>query len=457
MANKDFSLKKNKTSGFRLEIFNFIIILITVAVTVFLSMVLFRAHSTYDAFQEATEEYISCRQAADQIHEASEYLTNEVRAYTFSGDIKHVNNYFNEAKVTKRREQALKIIKEYVQDESKSVYLDNAVSESKLLMNIEYYAMRLRLEADGVSEDKFPEEIKKVGLNAKDIKLSDAEKTELAKELVHNNEYDDYKDKIYKNVSLYTQDLLEATRKRESSNAKLFSKYQQLQLILIVALICILMLTVAFTSIFLIRPLRKNSKLIVEQNSLPVKGPQEMRTFAMLYNKVLQKTKTQQAKLSYEASHDSLTGVQNRAAFDDMCRSLSKTDGITLVLVDVDTFKQINDTYGHETGDGILRKTASLLFDSFRSGDIICRIGGDEFAVILEGVTRKSRDLLENKMQFIMKKLDSAKDDLPVTTLSIGIAFGGEECSFNELYKQADEALYSIKSTTKDGFKFYGE
>ena len=456
MQSKKNVLTANESSGFRLEIFNFFIIVFTVIVTVALTIVVFKAHSTYDAFYEATEEYIACRQSAEQVHEASELLTNQVRAYSFTGDYVHIENYFNEATVTKRREHALKTIKEYVQDESKSVYLENAVSYSEELMNIEYYAMRLRLEADGVSEDKYPEAVKTVTLKPEDAALSDALKIELAKDLVQNNTYDDYKDKIYRNVSLYTQDLLDGTRKRETENSKMFSKYQQIQMIFIVLLICVLMINVAFTTIFLIRPLRKSSKLIVEQNLIPVKGTQEMRTFALLYNKALQKTKSQHERLSYSASHDSLTGINNRSVFDGMCRTLSETSDITLAIVDIDNFKQINDTNGHEAGDMVLKAVASLLRDPFRSSDIICRIGGDEFAVIINGVSSNSKDLLENKMQYLIKKLGDTNNDLPAATLSIGIAFGDEKCSFNSLYKQADEALYSVKSTTKNHYKFYG-
>ncbi|MBO4734551.1 MAG: diguanylate cyclase, partial [Clostridia bacterium] len=350
MQNKNiFPANGSKSnSGFRLEIFNFFIIILTVIVTVALSIVVYKAHTTYDAFYEATEEYIACRTSAEQVHEASELLTNQVRAYTFTGDAVHLENYFNESTVTKRREHALKTIKEYVNDEDKSVFLENAVAYSNELMNIEYYAMRLRLEADNVSKDKYPDAVLRTELKPEDAALSGAEKTELAKNMVQDKTYDDYKDKIYRNVSLYTQDLLDGTRKRETENSKLFSKYQQIQMILIVVLICVLMINVAFTTIFLIRPLRKSTKLIVEQNSLPVKGTKEMRTFAILYNRALQKTKKQQEKLSYVASHDSLTGIQNRGVFDQMCRTLPDTEDITLVLVDIDAFKAINDTRGHE-------------------------------------------------------------------------------------------------------------
>lgn len=449
--------RKETNSGFRLEIFNFFIIIVTVIITIALSAVVFKAHSTYDAFYDATEEYMACRTSAEEIHKASEYLTNEVRAYAFTGNTSHIDNYFSEANVTKRREHAIDTIKQYNTANDKDIYLENAVSLSKELMSIEYYSMRLRIEADGVNLKKFPDVLKTTTLKPEDSALSSQEKIEKAKDLVQNEEYDDYKDKIYKNVSVYTEDLLNGTRKRERENSVLFSKYQQIQMILIIVLICVLMITVAFTSIFLIRPLRKNSKLIVEQNSLPVKGTSEMRTFAKLYNAVLEKTKTQQAKLSHDASHDSLTGIKNRSIFDKMYRSIHKTENVTLVLLDIDSFKEINDTYGHEAGDKILKKVASLLHRSFRSDDIICRIGGDEFAIILKGIDSKYREQLQSKINFIMEKLRTAKDDLPVSTVSIGVAFGNSKCTFKELYKYADEALYDIKSTTKNGVKFYGD
>lgn len=453
--NNVISNKEKQSSGFRLEIFNFIIIIFTVAVTVALSAIIFNSHSTYNAFYDATEEYISCRMSAEQVQDASDYLTNQVRAYILTGNQSHIDNYFVEANVSKRREKAIKAIKQYVSDKDKDVYLENAVSFSKELMKIEYYSMRLRLDAGGVSSHEYPKVIRDIELKPEDAALPAEAKIEKAKDLVQNSEYSEYKDKIYENISLYTRDLLNDTRKSERENSVLFSKYQQIQLILIVVLICILMVTVAFTTIFLIRPLRKSSKLIVEQNSLPIKGTMEMRTFAMLYNKVLEKTKTQHAKLSYEASHDSLTGVHNRSVFDEMYRSMHQTGDIGLALVDIDAFKEINDTYGHEIGDNVLKKVASLLHASFRSGDIICRIGGDEFTVILNGINESQKEQLQNKFEFVCNKLKEQKDSLPSFTLSIGVAFGSEKTSFKTLYKNADLTLYDIKASTKNGIGFY--
>ncbi|MBO4468297.1 MAG: GGDEF domain-containing protein, partial [Clostridia bacterium] len=350
-----------KVTGFRLEVFNIFIIVFTVIVTVVLSFVVYMAHSTYEEFYDATKEYIACRTAAEDIHEASDYLTKQVRNFAYSGNLTSLKNYFKEANVDKRRQKALETIDSYLNEDVKNAFLESAVNYSFQLMNIEYHSMRLVLEANGVDMDLYPEEVLNYELTSAEKAMSNEEKIELAKVLVSSTTYDNYKDNIYNSVGTYTKELLSETEKRERENSALFSRYQQIQMILIIVLLCVLLINVAFTSTFLIRPLRRNSKLIVNKDLLPVKGPAEMRTFAVLYNKVLEKTKIQQEKLTYDASHDSLTGIQNRSIFDEMYHSIDTTAHISLALIDIDHFKSINDTHGHEIGDGVLKWLASIL------------------------------------------------------------------------------------------------
>ena len=449
--------QKQIDSGFRLEVFNFFIIFLTVIITVSLTIIIFNAHKTYDEFRDATERYIECREAAEKIHTASDDLTAAVRGFVNTGERKYIDNYFKEAKEDKNREKALEAIKKYDSNQAHNDHLEAAVRYSMELMDVEYYAMRLVLEADEVPESSYHTEIKHTVLREEHKELSQDAKRKLARDMVYSSDYSSYKADIYSNISNYTTEILEGTQKDEENNKNLFEKFQSIQIILIIVLLGVLTLNVSFTSIFMIRPLRKSSKLIVEQMSLPERGATEMRTFARLYNKVLEKTKTHQAELSYEATHDSLTGINNRSVFDELYRTVHSTDDMTLLLIDVDTFKGINDTHGHETGDKVLQRVASTLHTSFRSGDVICRIGGDEFAVILNGVSAESKDQLNNKLSFVRDKLSGETGELPKFTLSIGVAFGDSGHSFKALYKNADIALYNIKTTTKDGICYFSE
>lgn len=446
---------KDQNSGFRLEIFNFFIIILTVIIVITLSLVIFKSHETYNSFLDATNEYISCREAAEAVHEASDYLTTEVRAFAKTGDIIHMTNYFREANIDKNRDNALDTIKGYDNTEGNGAHLGVAVDYSKELMEIEYTAMRLRLEADGVSEADYPPEIKNVILEAADKALSSEEKRAQAQEILNNKRYSEYKEKIYNSISTYTDNILKGTQKREKDNSNVFTRYQDFQIVLIILLLGILTTNVSLTSIFMIRPLRKNSKLIVNQMSLPEKGATEMRAFARMYNNVLEKIKQHQEALTYEASHDSLTGIHNRSVFDDLYQEVTSTKDIAFLIVDIDNFKEINDTFGHLVGDKVLKKVANLLHASFRSDDTICRIGGDEFTVILNGLTEESQEQLDNKLDFIMRKVSQTIDDLPPFTLSIGVAFGSENLSFKALYKNADKALYKVKDGAKNGVSFY--
>ena len=447
--------KEKTNSGFKLEVFNFCIILLTVTIVLTLSVIIIKAHKTYDEFQAATDEYISCREAAEQIHKASDDLTKAVRDFANDCDVKNMNAYFDEAQNRRNRQKALDIIMRYDSSNGKNESLVAAVNSSMELMNIEYYSMRLVLEATDVPEASYPDEIKLTILNDTDKNASPTDKLDKARAILYDSDYNRYKAEIYDYISDYTDDILDGTKEREKDNSRAFSVYLDIQITLVILLLCILTVNVSFTSIFMIRPLRKSSKLIVNQELLPEKGVTEMRTFARLYNKVLEKTKSHQAELSYEASHDSLTGIYNRSAFDDLYRTMHSTDGTVLLLIDIDSFKGINDNYGHETGDAVLKRVAAVLHSSFRTDDVICRIGGDEFTVILSGVTNECRDQLENKAAFIMNKLAAKEDGIPEFTLSIGIAFGDKSTSFKTLYNNADKALYAVKTSTKNGVKFY--
>ena len=126
-----------------------------------------------------------------------------------------------------------------------------------------------------------------------------------------------------------------------------------------------------------------------------------------------------------------------------------------MLIADVDLFKNINDEKGHEVGDKVLVKVAEALKRSFRTTDYACRIGGDEFAVVLMGLRGEMRAVLERKLKKIGAELADTSDGLPKVTLSIGVAFGSQLPENTNLYHAADTALYEAKHRGRNRYVFY--
>lgn len=162
-----------------------------------------------------------------------------------------------------------------------------------------------------------------------------------------------------------------------------------------------------------------------------------------------------QDELVKEASLDSLTQLYNTGA----CRSLVSEalkklpDGQrgALLLIDVDHFKEINDTYGHLRGDEALRMVAKLLQTNFRTGDIIGRPGGDEFLVFMPSVP--DRRSLTAKCQTVCEQASRLPltADCPIT-VSAGAAFAARGCDYDDLYEAADQALYEAKNSGRNRY-----
>lgn len=126
-----------------------------------------------------------------------------------------------------------------------------------------------------------------------------------------------------------------------------------------------------------------------------------------------------------------------------------------MIICDVDIFKHVNDTYGHAVGDEILKKVANLLKTTFRSIDYVCRIGGDEFAVIMVDVNQELSYTIREKITVINNQLYCPTDDLPAISLSAGVAFTDRANPGESIFKDADKALYHVKQNGKHGCGFY--
>ena len=126
-----------------------------------------------------------------------------------------------------------------------------------------------------------------------------------------------------------------------------------------------------------------------------------------------------------------------------------------MILVDVDNFKSVNDTYGHAVGDAILKRVSKLLTEGFRLIDHVCRIGGDEFAVIMMDVTSDLGYTIEDKIGEINKQLAVHEENVPAVSLSVGAAFMDRENPGESLFKDADRALYYVKEHGRNGCHIY--
>lgn len=157
---------------------------------------------------------------------------------------------------------------------------------------------------------------------------------------------------------------------------------------------------------------------------------------------------TQSKEFEYKATHDALTTVFNRAKFNEILKSLDTTSKNVLLMMDIDHFKSINDTYGHQVGDKVLKNLASMVKHMIRPIDIFARWGGEEFMLLLKDISKEDAYLKAEEIREYIANFQS--QNLPKFTISIGMStIKPKELSYQYL-KRVDEALYDSKASGRN-------
>lgn len=440
--------------GISLRKVNIAMLVISVLLSIGLIVAMNQTSSIYDETHEFTQNFIEWRTSSYDLMRASDYLTEQMQDFTVTGDREYLDNYFTEAKITKRREKALDVLS---QDHSRTAAfrdLSAAMDESMSLMEREYYAARLTIMAYGYDVSEYPEEIQNVKLMAPDMELTSAQMKEMAMLMMHGEEYRKRKEVISNHMENCLNDLDAEMKEEQGKYAGKLRTQVVFEHILTILIIIMLLGVVILTYRLVILPLKNSVELIRDEEDLPVKGAYEIRFLAKTYNLIHHTNLQSKEKLTYEATHDKLTGLYNRRGYDFLMDNLD-LETSALLLFDIDRFKYINDTFGHDIGDKILTRVADTILENFRSQDYVCRIGGDEMAVIMVHSDSSLATLLESKVKKINKMLSIKKDAEPTVKISAGVAFGEPDITVEKLFKHADTCLYEVKNGTQNEISFY--
>ncbi|MEG6614823.1 diguanylate cyclase [Peptococcaceae bacterium 1198_IL3148] len=215
-------------------------------------------------------------------------------------------------------------------------------------------------------------------------------------------------------------------------------------------------------------------KAATEKNSLqfeeyypPLNNWYEVRVYscryglAVYFNDITERKRNDEY-IRYLAFHDSLTGIPNRVLLQDrlenaIARAKRNNEVLAVMYLDLDNFKQVNNTLGHHAGDFVLQNVAKRLTNCLREGDTVARMGGDEFIILLPNIeTKDNVALVANRIiETMQQPLDLNRQEFYVTT-SIGISnYPDDSRKRQELLIMADTALYRAKKAGKNNFKFY--
>ncbi|MFT7005382.1 MAG: diguanylate cyclase (GGDEF)-like protein/PAS domain S-box-containing protein [Sulfurimonas sp.] len=172
--------------------------------------------------------------------------------------------------------------------------------------------------------------------------------------------------------------------------------------------------------------------------------------------------KKQKDILYHQAHHDSLTGLPNRLLFSDRLeqtiqKAKRNNSKIALLFIDLDRFKEINDSLGHDIGDEILKEVTYRLSETMRKEDTVARLGGDEFTVVLEDLSQgQDASLIATKILENLAKAMHISDNVFYVSSSIGISiYPDDGVSTQDLLKYADSAMYKAKDEGRNNFQYY--
>ena len=279
-------MKQICKNGISIRLVHVLTVICVAAIAVLLVISIQRSSDVFSTLSSATENYIVRQKAAHDLMEASDYLTENVQRFTLTGDVKYLNQYFEEANVSKRRDQALITMSENNADASLVQQLQEALDESQDLMDDEKYAMILVIDALGIT--KYPDDLKPLvhELDKDDEFKSAEEKIKLAQDKVMGDEYYASKEIIrtkLKNSLEMMDDQMTATRRKTSADMMRELSTNRVVVIVLVAVLGILiLLTAALATIPLINSHRK----MMKDERLPITGSKEFREMSEKYNEI---------------------------------------------------------------------------------------------------------------------------------------------------------------------------
>ena len=390
------------------------------------------------------------------MQEGSTYLTEQARLFTLAGKKKYLQNYLTEVNETRRRDLSVEVLQEQFPDSSGLPYIFSAMDRSQDLMHTELYVMRLMLEATDDDPSGWPQELLDVQLSEADAALSKDKMIARAQRLLRDDEYENSKDLIYQYITKY-RDILVSETKEEQTLATEDLKFT-LQSVEHGAVLLLLILFLSWWLIFwlLVRPITRYIKNIQRGEPLPVQGAVELREVFSAYNAAREESQEAQRMIRREAEHDPLTDLLNRRHFERTLDAYKQGNTpFALIIVDIDNFKTINDTFGHSTGDALIKRVASTLDGAFRNIDHVCRIGGDEFTVIVTDMVKKNGAAILEKINWINEELSVPADGVPAVSLSVGVAFADGKREADKIFEKADQALYQVKENVRNGCVIY--
>ena len=442
--------------GIRLSRVNIVLLAVTVIGSIGMLIATNRLNSAYQQLIEETGKYIITQQDAGMIEEFSGSMLSESRSFLQTGDPAHVMAFYSQMDVI-RRQLDSSGTSETKGTAASDRYLEEAVEAFRTLAEQDAYAMRLKAETLPVSLGSYPAEFAGTEIRPEDAVLDAEQKLAKAQEILDRTDYSAIRSRLSDRVDASHRAASETVQQQMGVTTARIRQELLLLRTFGMAFLVIAVLAMLSNLLLIILPINRSVSNLDNREEIPEQGSFEMRNLARVYNEVLRDSTEKQEELEYSATHDALTGVYNRAAFDreyDRCRN----DRIGIAIVDVDGFKHYNDVYGHDMGDHVLRRVTETIGSKFRKEDHISRIGGDEFVIIMKNTGSAQSEDIKLKIDEINEGLvKERRKGMPPISVSVGAAFWDRENPGPDILKDADKALLQMKQNGKLGCRIYGE
>lgn len=188
----------------------------------------------------------------------------------------------------------------------------------------------------------------------------------------------------------------------------------------------------------------------------------EMALYMAFQNITLRKAR--ETSLQFQAERDPLTLAWNRRYFEKLVperikEAIKKQQNFSLLMIDADKFKNVNDTYGHKTGDKVLTELVACCQNDLREDDIVCRFGGEEFVIYLDNTNTHSAQIVAERLRRSLADLEieSENSEKFHFTVSIGVVSSEKTASLDVLLRQVDDAMYLAKNNGRNRVEIYDE